>query len=112
MSRSDEEGIADILDAAQELDGIVARGRDSLLAETVLQRAAERLLEIIGEAASGISEESRSAFPGIPWRDITRLRIVIAHHYHRVDPGQVWTIASEDVPALTALLGPHRPTRG
>ena len=30
-------------------------------------------------------------------RDIYRLRIVLAHHYYRVDPEQVWVIATFDV---------------
>ena len=30
--------------------------------------------------------------------------ILLAHHYHRVDPEQVWTIAVNDVPALAETL--------
>ena len=33
-------------------------------------------------------------------------RALLAHHYHRVDPDQVWTIATRDVPALVEHL--HR----
>ena len=43
----------------------------------------ERLLEIIGEAANQLSDETREAYLSVQWRDITRLRIVLAHHYHR-----------------------------
>lgn len=104
MSRSDEQRLADILDAAAELSAIVGRGRDAFLADAILKRAAERLLEIIGEAANALSEETTGRFPGIGWRDLARLRIVLAHHYQRVDPEQVWTIAIGDVPALATRL--------
>gem|GEM_PF-4996945 len=39
--------------------------------------------------------EATERHPSVPWRDITRLRIVLAHHYHRVDPDQVRVIAAE-----------------
>lgn len=29
---------------------------------------------------------------------------LLAHHYHRVDPAQVWTIAAKEVPAIVAAL--------
>ena len=35
---------------------------------------------------------------------MARLRSVLAHHYHRIDSGQVWAIASHDVPVLAARL--------
>lgn len=70
----------------------------------LLHRAAERLLEIIGEAASTLSDELIEQIPDVAWRDVRRLRIVLAHHYHRVDPDQVWVIASVEVPALAERL--------
>ena len=104
MSRSDEQRLADLLDAAAELSAIVDHGRDAFLADAIFKRAAERLLEIIGEAANALSDETTARFPEIGWRDLARLRIVLAHHYQRVDPEQVWTIAIGDVPALATRL--------
>ena len=73
----------------------------------VLTRAAERVLEVIGEAATALSEQARARYPDVAWRDISRLRVVLAHHYQRVDPAQVWNIARDDIPRLaTALRGP------
>jgi len=65
---------------------------------------AERLLEIIGEAANALSDDTKARHPELPWADVTRLRIVLAHHYHRVDAQQVWVIARDDVPALVQTL--------
>ena len=104
MSRSDDHRVADILAAADELALIVQKGRREFDADAILRRAAERLLEIIGEAANLLSPETIDRFPAVPWKDITRLRIVLAHHYHRVDPDQVWIIASANVPELVANL--------
>jgi uncharacterized protein with HEPN domain len=74
-------------------------GRDRLR-----QLAVERLLEIIGESANSLSDEFRASYPDVPWRDIIGLRIVLAHHYHCVDPNQVWAIAAEEVPRLAEHL--------
>lgn len=104
MTRSDEHRVGDILAAARELALIVERGRPAFDADPILRRAAERLLEIIGEAANLLSDETTSGHPEVPWRDVGRLRIVLAHHYHRVDSDQVWAIATADVPAVVAAL--------
>ena len=104
MSRSDDERIADILDASSELADLVGRGKPVYDGDVLLQRAAERLLEIIGEAASTLSDELIEQIPDVAWRDLRRLRIILAHHYHRVDPDQVWVMVSVEVPALAERL--------
>jgi uncharacterized protein with HEPN domain len=44
----------------------------------------------------------------IAWRDLIGLRIVLAHHYHRVDPNQVWVIAQTEVQRLGERLRTDR----
>lgn len=83
MTRSDDQRIADILDACDELGVVVGLRREGKMSDLVLLRAAERLLD---------------------WRNMSRLRIVLAHHYHRTDPELIWSFANEDVPALATAL--------
>jgi uncharacterized protein with HEPN domain len=106
VSRRDDERVADIPDAASEIAGIIGPGRDAWDKDRVRQLAVERLLEIIGESANSLSEEFRARHPGIPGRDVIGMRVVLAHHYHRVDPGQVWVIAAAEVPRLAQDLRP------
>lgn len=35
---------------------------------------------------------------------MAKVRDRLSHHYHRVDPGQLWTMASVDVPAVAESL--------
>ena len=42
--------------------------------------------------------------PNVAWSAVRRLRIVLAHHYHRVDTEQVWTIATSDILRMVADL--------
>lgn len=104
MSRSDDERIADILEAADQISTVVGRGKGAWDNDWIARLAVERLLEIIGESARALSEETRASYPSVPWVDIIGLRTVLAHHYHRVDPEQVWVIASLEVPNLAAEL--------
>ena len=102
MSRSDAHRLADMVMAIDEIAAIVERGRPAFDGDVVLRRAVERCLEIIGEAAKSVSPAVTEAHPEIPWSDMAKVRDRLSHHYHRVDQGQLWTIASVDV-ASTAV---------
>ena len=65
MSRSDDERIADILEAAAEIAAIVDQGKTTWDADRVSRLAVERLLEIIGESARAMSHDGRSAAPAV-----------------------------------------------
>ncbi|MBU4220741.1 MAG: DUF86 domain-containing protein [Euryarchaeota archaeon] len=47
-------------------------------------------IEIIGEAARRISEETQAANPEIPWSDLISMRNVMIHEYDDIDIGIVW----------------------
>jgi uncharacterized protein with HEPN domain len=104
LSRSDDERVADILEAADELALVIDVGRDAFAASLLHLRAAERLLEIIGEASTALTDEFKVSHPQVAWRDIGALRILLAHHYHRIDLDQVWQIATVAVPDLVRQL--------
>jgi uncharacterized protein with HEPN domain len=109
VSRSDDQRVLDILDAADQIAAVVKDGRTAWEQDRLRQLAVERLLEIIGESANALSDEFRAAYTDVPWRDIISLRVVLAHHYHRVDPNQVWVIASAEVPLLADHLRHPQP---
>lgn len=104
MTRTDDERLQDILEACAELAELVARGHGEFARDRAVRLAIERLLEIVGEAANALSQEMRDRFRAVDWTGISRLRIVLAHHYHRVDAELVWTMASEDIPSLVSAL--------
>jgi uncharacterized protein with HEPN domain len=104
LSRSDQDRLADILEATDEVAALVAPGKGLWDSDRIRRLAVERLLEIVGEAARAMSKEGRRRFPEVPWRDIVDLRTVLAHHYQRVDQNQVWVIATTAVPDLARAL--------
>jgi uncharacterized protein with HEPN domain len=99
VSRGDAERIADIQAAAQKLAEIVQQGRSAFDEQWVLQVAAERLVEIVGEAASHLSDDLRNRRPD-SLRAAKDMRNLIAHEYHRVDPHLLWEAIASDIPRL------------
>lgn len=93
-----------MLMAAEEIASIVQRGRSEFDSDVVLRRAVERCLEIMGEASKSVSVQLSTGHPEVPWSDMAKVRDRLSHHYHRVDPAQLWTMATVDVPAVVLHL--------
>ena len=73
------------------------------------QNAILKAIEIIGEAAARISEETKQVHPGIPWPEIIGMRNRLVHAYFEVDLKRVWKIAQQDIPRLIGLIEPLVP---
>lgn len=59
-----------------------------------------RNLELIGEAATHIPDQIREAHPDISWRLVIATRNRLIHGYLGIDNDTLWSIISDDVPAL------------
>ena len=70
-----------------------------------MRSAAERQLEIIGEAAGKLSEQLQERRPDLPISEAKGLRNVIAHDYGEVDYDLLWHTMSANVPQFAASLG-------
>jgi uncharacterized protein with HEPN domain len=69
-----------------------------------LRLALAHLIQIIGEAASRVSDNFRNAHPEIPWRAIIGKRQKIVHDYIHVDYDIVWGVVTADLPSLIQQL--------
>lgn len=68
------------------------------------QLAVLKALETIGEAAARLSEQTRTAHPEIPWREIIGMRHRLVHGYFEVDLDKVWDTVHEDLLPLVTWL--------
>lgn len=109
MREKDTRLIADILEAADQLTQIVEAGHKRFNEEWLLRRAAERLLEIIGEAANNLSDDFLQTNPQLQISAAKRMRDLLAHHYGKVDYSQVWNTISVSVPEFVVDLTAHYP---
>jgi len=101
-----------MLDAARKARRFVqCRERTDLEMDEMLSLAIVRLLEIVGEAATHVSEPVQAALPGIPWRQITGARNRLIHGYFDIDLDIVWAILQDDLPPLIAQLEQILPQR-
>ena len=106
MSRhEDTVRIRHMLDYARETVALVqGRSRRDLDLDRVFSLALVRLLEIVGEAASRVSQEARLQYSRIPWWQVVNLRNRLIHGYYEVDFDILWQIVIQDLPPLIAEL--------
>lgn len=101
----DKEYMLDILEAAKlAIDYIGDKTREEFFGDLQCQDAVIRRLEIIGEAARRISEETRAAHPDLPWSDMVGMRNLMIHEYDDVDLVVVWETVNNDLPPLIDAL--------
>lgn len=95
----------DMLSAAREVAGIVSEmSLEQFQSELIVMRATERCIEIIGEAARRVSDNTRRTCPSIPWSDIIGQRNILAHEYGQIDYELLYKTAVNDVPQLIVIL--------
>lgn len=72
--------------------------------DQMLVFALVRAIEIVGEAASKVSTNTREAVADIPWTLIVSMRNRLIHAYFDVDHQVVWKTATEELPQLLPRL--------
>ena len=105
MSAADRIRIQHMLDAAREAMAF-ANGRtvDDLRTDRMLLLALVKEIEILGEAATQISEDFRLSRPDIPWAEIRGMRNRLIHAYSDVNVALVWSTVISDLPELARAL--------
>lgn len=101
----DEDRLRHMLDAAKEaVQFLQGRRRSDLDTERQLALSVVHLLEILGEAASNISEDFRRRHSDIPWSRVAGTRNRLIHGYFDIDLDIVWKIVTTQLPPLISHL--------
>jgi uncharacterized protein with HEPN domain len=107
--RRDAERLADIVEAAEKTAARVGKGREAFNADEDMQIVLVHLIQIIGEAAAGVSENLIVANPEVPWRQIIAMRNRVVHGYFEVDLNILWDVAIGDLPLSWAKSRQYSP---
>lgn len=105
MLKNDDVRLRHILDAAREAIAFSRnRSREDLHRDRMLNLSLVHLLEVIGEAARGVSSAFRASHTEIPWEKMVGMRDRLIHGYFDINLDIVWETVSEDLPPLVTLL--------
>ena len=92
-----------ILDVIAKIRRIRMRG--DIAADEVLYDASLRNLQTLSEATQLLPDDIKSAFPNIPWREISGFRNILVHNYlGDIDPLTVVAVIDKHLPALEECI--------
>ncbi|MBX3398672.1 MAG: DUF86 domain-containing protein [Gemmataceae bacterium] len=95
--------IADMIEAAERaIRYVTGVTQDDLVSDSMRTDAILRVLGIMGEAVTRLSDKTQSRFTTVPWAKMKAMRNLLVHRYDRVDAAIVWETVTVSVPA--ALL--------
>jgi uncharacterized protein with HEPN domain len=105
MRKDDVIRLRHMLDAAVEAVSFSeSNTRRSLNTDRKLVLALVKSIEIIGEAASKVTAESRELLPQLPWPSIIGMRNRLIHAYYEINLDILWKTAKKDIPPLISEL--------
>jgi uncharacterized protein with HEPN domain len=97
----DKERIQHILDAIVEIETYIHEAtKEQFLHNSMMRFASIKQIEIIGEAANQVTNETKDKFSEIEWKQIIGLRNILVHEYFGVDNSLIWQIVITDIPKL------------
>jgi len=98
LSRQDEARLGDIVEAIEAIRDHLTRGdlHDGLVYDAVRARLIE-----IGEAVKGTDPDILDGAPGVPWKEIARMRDHLAHRYFDTDHAIVQDVVDNDLGPLS-----------
>ncbi len=106
MSRPDDPThVRHMIEAAKKIQMFSgSRTKADLETEELFALGLVRLLEIIGEAATRVTDLTQRNNPAIPWAQVIGMRNRLIHGYDVIDLDILWQTVVEDIPSLIVAL--------
>ena len=102
---NDRARLLHMLEAAQHASEFTAGLTRSTLGQSLLhQYALARAVEIVGEAASNVTDELQARYPQVAWAKIRGMRNRLVHAYFEINLNVLWHTATVELPALAQQL--------
>lgn len=101
----DKQRLQHIIEAISEIESYTQNVKlEEFLANSMMRFASVKQVEIIGEAASIITKETKNRFSDVEWSKIVGMRNVLVHEYFGIDAELVWQVIIEDIPILKSKI--------
>jgi uncharacterized protein with HEPN domain len=105
MKSHDLVRVKHMIEAADEAISFAqSRNRGDLNKDRMLTVALMREIEVVGEAASKISEDFKLLHPEIPWALIIGMRNKLIHAYFDINLDILWQTVTGNLPLLKEQL--------
>lgn len=105
MTPDDRWRLTHMVEAAEQALGFVeGRDRVDLATDPMLLLALTRAVEIVGEAASKVSEAGREEVASLQWPQIIGMRNRLVHAYFDINPDILWDTVQLALPPMLAQL--------
>jgi len=98
--RTDRLLLQDMLEAIEEVIETTPAVKADFDASKLVRSHVLRHIQIIGEAAWRLSDETKARAPQVPWKQIAGMRHVLVHDYFEVNWQRVYETARNHVPPL------------
>lgn len=106
--RTDHDRLRDIVEAIGRIREKIPASKEEFLASDLLQIWVLYHVQVIGEAANGITPAFQEQHKTIPWKDIIAMRHLLVHQYFGIDLDEVWNTVTNDLPRLEQEIGKIR----
>jgi len=98
---SDKERLLHILDSIKNIEDFTnGVNYETYVNDFKLRLAIVKLLEIIGEASNGLTEDLQNKFTDIEWSILKGIRNILVHEYFGIDYDIIWDTIKNNIPEL------------
>jgi len=102
--RDDYLRLQDMAEAIRQIDKYASKGKQAFERDELIRVWIVHHLQVLAEAARGISEESQKRYHTIPWSKIIGFRNILVHHYFTINADEIWAVVEADIPQLKREL--------
>ena len=89
-----------IRECISRIQSFTGEGRKAFFADTMIQDAVIRNLQVLAESTQRLSESTKASHPEVPWHEISGFRNVVVHGYLGIDLNQIWHIVEHNLAEL------------
>lgn len=94
----------DMAESIKKIEKYTSSGKQTFEREELVQVWVIHYLQILGEAARGVSGESQQKFNQVPWGMIIGFRNILVHHYFNINTDEIWAVIQVNIPPLKVAL--------